>query len=132
MANSVQILAKLARNAQMLGLSVVSQSQSAVVISNGSNNLSISYVLASIQSPMGGVDPTVSPYLGIGIANPGKLKLTSAINTNGNMSDVIDGQVAAQVLQMMSGMDNNIILSNSDGSYSVELRGDADLIGMGQ
>lgn len=132
MANPVQILAKLARNAQQVGLTVNSQSASAVVIENGSNDLTISYVAASIQAPMGGVDPSVSPYLGVGIANPGKLKLKSSSTAADSIADVIDSVVAAKVLCLMAGMANNIILENSDATFSAEIRGDADLIGMGQ
>jgi hypothetical protein len=132
MANSTQILAKLARNAEQVGLTVNSQSQTAVVIENGANDLTISYVSASIASPQGGVDPSVSPFLGIGIANPGKLKLKSAIATSGNMTDILDTAVAAKVLALMAAMANNIILENSSASFSAEIRGHSDLIGMGQ
>jgi|ERR1051325_7348672 hypothetical protein len=132
MGNSVQILAKLARDAAQVGLTVNSQSQSAVVIENGSNDLTISYVAASIQAPMGGVDPSVSPYLGIGVGNPGKLKLKSSSTANDNITDVLDSVVAAKVLALMAGFANNILLENSDATFSAEIRGHADLIGMGQ
>jgi len=132
MGNSVQILAKLARNAAQIGLTVNSQSQSAVVIENGSNDLTISYVNASIASPQGGIDPNVSPYLGIGIGNPGKLKLKSAINTAGDITDVLDSIIAAKVLALMAAMANNILLENSDAGFAGEIRGHEDLIGMGQ
>lgn len=131
MANSVSILNKIARDAQVRGLTVASQSGSSVVISNGSNNLTVSYVAASISSPQGGVDPTVSPFLGIGIANPGQIQMQSAISTAGTIADVIDGAVAAQVLCMLAGLANDITLKNS-GSYSLTIRGQADLLGMGQ
>ena len=131
MANVTAIMNKLARNAQVLGLTVNSQTASSVVIENGSNDLTISYQLASIQSPQGGVDPTVSPYLGIGIANPGQLVLTGA-GTAGTVGGVIDSAVAAQVLQMMSGMANDIIIADSTHPSICRLRGDADLLGMGQ
>lgn len=132
MANSKQILAKIARDAAQLGLTVNSQSQSAVVIENGSNDLTVSYVDASIQAPMGGVDPSVSPYLGIGVGNPGKIKIKSAINTGGDISDVTDSLVAAKLLALCAGFANNLLLENSDASFSGEIRGHADLIGMGQ
>lgn len=132
MANSKQILAKIARDAAQLGLTVNSQSQSAVVIENGSNDLTVSYVSASIQAPMGGVDPSVSPYLGVGVANPGKIKVKSAVNTAGTIADVTDSLVAAKVLALCAGFANNILLENSDASFSGEIRGHADLIGMGQ
>ncbi len=132
MGNSVQILAKLARNAAQVGLTVNSQSASAVVIENGSNDLTISYVAASIQAPMGGVDPQVSPFLGIGIGNPGKLLLKSSISTADTIADVIDSVVAAKVLALMAAFANNILLENSDAAFSAEIRGHEDLIGMGQ
>jgi hypothetical protein len=131
MGNSVQILAKLARNAAQLGLTVNSQSQSAVVIENGSNDLTISYQAASIQAPMGGVDPSVSPYLGIGTANPGKIVITSP-GTAGTVGGVIDSAVAAQVLQLASGMANNIILADSTHPSIAELQGSSDWQNLGQ
>lgn len=132
MANINSIMAKVARNAQQLGLTVSAQTATTVTIANGSNALTVGYVLASIQSPQGGVDPTVSPFLGIGIANPGQISLTSAISTNSNITDVIDGAVAAQVLAMLAGFANDIDLSNANASFTSRIRGTVDLINMGQ
>jgi len=132
MANSKQILAKIARDAAMLGLTVNSQTASAVVIENGSNDLTVSYLAASIQAPMGGVDPAVSPYLGIGIANPGKIQIKSASTATDTIADVIDSLVAAKVLALCAGFANDIHLENSDATFSGDIRGHADLIGMGQ
>ena len=149
MANITSIINKVARNAQVLGITVVSQGYDAfgnamVTLQADSGTLTVSYVLAEIQYPMGGVNPMVSPYLGIGIANPGQLLLQSSSATNGNMSDIINGQISAQILQMCSGFDNDLYLANSaftpsgggpngpgTGGYSVRLRGDSDLLGMG-
>ena len=131
MGNSVQILAKAARNAKALGLTVNSQSNSAVVIENGSNDLTISYQNASIQSPMGGVDGNISPFLGIGIADPGKIVLTGA-NSAGTVGGVIDSAVAAQVLQMLSGFANNIIIADSGHASIAELQGSPDVQNLGQ
>lgn len=133
MANVNSIMAKVARNAQELGLTVVSQTANSVVIDNGSNDLTVGYVLASILPPMGGVDPTVSPYLGIGIANPGQISLTSSIHGGSpSMCDIIDSAVAAQVLAMLAGFANDLLLSNDNGSFTARLRGDVDLLNMGQ
>jgi hypothetical protein len=126
------ILNKVARNAALLGLTVVSNDGATVVVSNGSNNLSVSVVAASISSPMGGVDGTVSPFLGIGIANPGKLKLKSAISTAGTIADVLDGATAAKMLHMLGGFANNVVLENANAGFSLELRGTVDSIGLGQ
>lgn len=133
MANSKQILAKLARNAKQVGLTVNSESQTAVVIENGSNDLTISYVDASFSpAVVGGVDSSVSPYLGIGVGNPGKIKIKSAINTAGDMTDILDSEVAAKVLALCAAMANDIRLENSDASASADIRGHSDLIGLGQ
>jgi hypothetical protein len=122
--SSAAILHKMARNAKMLGLTVNSESATAVVIKNGSNDLTISYVDASFSpSVVGGVDDSVSPFLGIGAANPGKMKIKSSSTANDNMTDIIDSAVAAQVLAMVE---------NSDASFSATLRGHSDLLGMGQ
>lgn len=130
--SSPAILHKMARNAKMLGLTVNSESSTAVVIENGSNDLTISYQDASFSpSVVGGVDDSVSPFLGIGAANPGKLVITSP-GTAGTVGGVIDSAVAAQVLQMLSALANNIILADSTHPAIAELRGNTDLIGMGQ
>ena len=133
MANSKQILQKMARNAKMLGLTVNSESQTAVVINNGSNDLTIGYVDASFSpSVIGGVDSSVSPYLGIGVGNPGKVRIKSAISTNDDMTDILDSAVAAQVLAMCAALANDIVLENSDASFSATLRGHSDIIGLGE
>lgn len=128
-----QILDKIARDAEFLGLTVSRSLQAnganAVVVDNASNDLTISYKLtaadgsAIIAAPMGGVDSSSSPYLGIGLSAPGALTITSSITTNDNMSDIIDSAIAAQVLQLVSGYANNIVLSNSDAAFTATLRG---------
>ena len=132
---------KIARDAQIMGLTVVSQGYNAsganignpnVVISNGSNNLTISYAAAVFNpSVVGGIDATVSPFLGIGTANPGQLTLQSASGTT--VPTLIDGATAAQVLANLAGRANDIIMYSSDGSTQIAyLRGSSDLLGQGQ
>jgi hypothetical protein len=160
MANITSISNKIARNAQILGLTVSAQGYDSfgnayVTITADTGTLSVYYLTAEIQSPMGGVNPMVSPYLGIGVANPGQLMLVSSVSTAGSMADIINGPISAQVLQMCSGFANDLVLadsqvlagrSTSDSSiqglppsvggagaaYWVRLRGDSDLLGMGQ
>ncbi len=133
MAQSKAILFKLARNAQVLGMTVVSQSETAVVIDNGSNDLTISYVDAVFTpSVLGGVDPQTSPFLGIGVGNPGQVKIKSAINTAGTAADVLDSLTAAKVLAMCAALANDLIIENSDASFSGQIRGHSDRIGLGQ
>lgn len=123
MANSKQILQKLARNAKMLGLTVNSESQSAVVIENGANDITISYVDASFSpSIVGGVDSSVSPFLGIGVSAPGKIAITCA--------DATLSATGMKVLAMCASMANDIKVSLN--SVDTEIRGHSDLLGMGQ
>jgi hypothetical protein len=131
-SNIPAIMNKIARQAQVRGLTVNSNTGTAVNIENGSNDLTITYVTPSILAPMGGVDNTVSPFLGIGTVNPGSLKMKSSISTNSNITDVIDGVVAATVQKILDGFSNDLILENANASFSVTIRGDADLLGMGQ
>jgi hypothetical protein len=140
MANITSIMNKVARNAQVLGLVVASQTPNTVVIQDGAATLTVGYALAAIQSPMGGVDPAISPFLGIGIANPGQLTLTSS-NSGGAVADVIDSAVAAQVLCMLAWFANDIILADATTPISLtngyaqgiaRIRGDSDNLGMGQ
>lgn len=131
MANSAAILHKLARNAKMLGLTVNSESQSAVVIENGSNDLTISYVDASFSpSVVGGVDSAVSPFLGIGVGNPGKLKIKGSAGATFALT--IDTIVAAKVLAMCASMANDIMIAGSGDQDLGTIRGHSDIIGLGQ
>lgn len=132
MANSVQILAKIARSAKLAGLTVNSSSSTAVVIENGSNDITVSYTDASISSPMGGVDDSASPFLGIGIANPGSIKLKSAISTADTVADMFDSSVAPQLLHICSAFANDLKLENSDASWELEISGDSERGSMGE
>jgi hypothetical protein len=131
MANSAAILQKLARNAKQLGMTVNSQSQTAVVIENGSNDLTISYANASFSpAVVGGVDSSVSPYLGIGVGNPGKIVIKGAAGATFALT--IDSIVAAKVLAMCAAMANDIQILGSGDQDLGTIRGHSDLIGMGQ
>lgn len=127
-----QILAKIARNCENRGLTVNSNTGAALVIENGSNDLTVSYVAASIDAPMGGVSPASSPYLGVGVVAPGTLKLKSSSTAGDAITDVLDSTVAAKVLVVLVGIGNDILLENSDATFSATIRGNADLVGMGQ
>lgn len=123
MANDVQILDKIQRNCEQLGLSVSRTDADTLV---AESDMTITYSEAVIEKPMGGIDDQTSPFLGIGVANPGKI----AIDLGG--AD-LDTRAKIQVLHVCSGMANNIVLSNaSTGAVEGEIQGHADLLGMGQ
>ena len=111
MANRVQILDKIERNCKQLGIVTVRSSASSLTAAG----IVITYVDAVIASPMGGVDGSVSPFLGIGIAAPGK------INLNANPTSLEQ----FQVLRVCSGHANTIVIPAG------ELQGSADMLGMG-
>ncbi len=127
-----QIMAKIERNARLLGLTIVSSSGTSVVIDNGSNDFTISYVQPTITAPMGGVDPANSPYLGVGVVAPGQIKMKSSSTAADTIADVMDSLVAAKVLHMLGHMANDIVLENSDATYTATLRGSVDGLGLGQ
>jgi hypothetical protein len=126
-----QVLNKIARNLDMLGLTVT-RSGDDVVVANASNALTVSYVDASIMAPMGGIDGSASPFLGIGIANPGKIRIKSSSTAADAITDVLDSVIAAKVFHAVSALANNIILENSDATFSTEIRGNVDNVGLGQ
>jgi hypothetical protein len=160
MANITSISQKIARNAQILGYTVSAQGFDAfgnayVTITADTGTLSVYYLTAAIQLPMGGVSNTVSPYLGIGVANPGQLLIASSVSTAGSMADIINGPISANIFAMVAGMANDIVLadaatlsgrSGTDSSinglpastggagnpYWVRVRGTTDWLGMGQ
>jgi hypothetical protein len=160
MANIISISNKIARNAQILGYTVSAQGEDSfgnayVTITADSGSLSVYYLTAAIQLPMGGVSNTVSPYLGIGVANPGQLMLVSSSSAAGSMADIINGPISANIFGMCAGFANDLILANSDvlsgrsasdpsvnglpasvggagEPYWVRVRGSTDLLGMGQ
>lgn len=113
MANDIQILDKIQRNCEQAGLSVSRTSATSLT----AEGMVITYTNAVIQSPMGGIDDSISPFLGIGVANPGKLAL-----------DTIPATLARfRVLRIMCGHANSIVVAGLG-----ELEGQVDLLGMGQ
>lgn len=112
MANKVQILDKIERNCRQLDIAVTRDSAEQLTAAG----MVITYTDAVIETPQGGIDDTTSPFLGIGIANPGKI----AIDTDPSAIDEY------RVLRVVAGMANTIVLPAG------ELEGSADLLGMGQ
>jgi hypothetical protein len=112
MAMGVQILDKIQRNCQQRGLSVSRTSADELE----AEGIVITYEDAVIDSPMGGIDGSASPFLGIGVANPGKIVL-----------DTDPASIAEfQVLRIVCGHANTVVIPAG------ELPGHVDLNGMGQ
>lgn len=121
MANAVSILDKIERNCKQLGLSTTRSSASSLI----AEGMTITYSAAVIQAPMGGIDGSVTPFLGLGVAAPGKI----AMDLGG--AD-LSTRAKVQVLHVVSGHANSIVLSNAATSaVNGEIQGHADLLGMG-
>jgi hypothetical protein len=118
--NKVQILNKIKRNLDQRGISAVRGVDDVVAA-----GATITCVDAEIQSPMGGSNGSVSPFLGMGIANPGKIQVEVVDVTAMDLS----GDIIA-VLREVFGFANDVVLT--DGVVSVDVRAMADLVGMGQ
>jgi len=125
--NKVQILNKIARDLGQLQITAV-QGAGFVTV----DNLVISTVDAQIQTPMGGIDGSVSPFLGMGIASPGQLKLKGAAGQN-TLAAIFTSALRMQVLALMAGFANDIVIEAGDTTAQLAyIRGHADLLGMGQ
>lgn len=123
MANDVQTLDKIQRNCEQLALPV-SRTNSLELVAAG---LTIVYEKADIQAPMGGIDQTVNPFLGIGVANPGIIVIEKA-----DLSMTAD---ELRMIRVVSGHANDISIRTAKANAATELarlEGHVDLLGMGQ
>lgn len=132
MAQKKQVLDKIARNLEIQGESVSRGTGSEVVIENGSADITISMRDAEISpSMLGGVDGSVSPFLGIGQGNPGKITMRVAGATL--LADVLDTPKAIKALAMCAALANDIVIQDATGASDLMVvRGHSDMIGVGQ
>jgi len=156
--NAVMIINKLARNLEILGYTIGTQayitqtnqpnspSQPYLVVTNAgaAGNVWVTYIPSAFNpSVIGGVDPTVSPFLGIGSATPGQLCIQSVNGTT--IATLLADATAAQVMASCASFANDIILA-TNGTLGnpvagpqtagtdqlARIRGSSDLLNMGQ
>ena len=137
MANSVQILDKIARAAELEGLTVNSHTADQVIVDDGGDDILIKYQAASIQEPMGGVSDASSPYLGIGVANPGYIVFSKNAAGNDAIADVFDTAVAVKMFSICCGFANDVSVQDGNEGIGtsaelVRVKGMNDLVGLGQ
>lgn len=134
MANKEAMLDKIARNLKQRGLSaaaVVRTASGVSVTKTGGDVITVSYVDKAVQSPMGGVSPSASPYLGIGVAAPGSLKIKGEAAA-ATVAAIFDTTEALQVLAECSGYANDVIVeSGASTTELARLRGTDGNLGMG-
>jgi hypothetical protein len=121
MANEKFILAKVQRNLEQMGVTVVVNATSIAV-----DDVVLTLEDPAIQAPMGGVDGSVSPFIGIGVANPNVMVLTCA----NDVPPLTDGEV--KLLAVCARFANSIKINDSSNALLMFVPGHADLIGMGQ
>lgn len=128
MSNPVQTLSKISRNLSALG---VANTLNSTTVTVTSSSLVISYVAASLQAPMGGVDGTASPYLGIGIANPGVIQVKGAAGQN-SIGAIVATADNANALAVCARFANDVSIQAGDTTTElVRLAGHPDLKMMG-
>jgi len=134
MANSVEILDKIERNMKFRGLtSAIERVGTTVELTKtGGDVLVVSYVTKNLDGPMGGVDGSVSPFLGVGIAAPGSLKIKGAAGEN-TIAAIFDTTEALELLHEMSGFANDLIVEEGDTTDAlIRMRGHESALGLGQ
>jgi hypothetical protein len=133
MANRSAILDKIVRNMAQRGYgsAVVRSGDSVLVTKTGGDVLTVTYVDKSVQSPMGGVSAAASPFLGIGIAAPGALKVKGAAAET-TIAAIVDTVEALQLLNELAGYANDIIVERGDNTTELaRLRGHESVLGLG-
>lgn len=137
MANSVQILNKIARAAEIAGLTVNSQTATQVIVDDGGDDILIKYQDADISAPMGGVDSDTTPFLGIGTANPGYIVFSRNAAGNDTVDTVFDNVTAVKMFAICCGFANDVaVMDGNEGvgtaAQLVRVKGNIDVIGLGQ
>ena len=132
MANKVEILDKIERNMTQRGLSAVRVGETVEVTKSDASVLVVSYVGKDIQSPMGGVDDSQSPFLGIGIAAPGQIKIKGAAGDT-TIALIFSDSVSLELMHEVSGFANDVQIEDGDTTAELaRIRGQADVLGLGQ
>lgn len=131
MANKEQILDKIARNMKQRGHTAERVAETVEVTKTGGDILTVSYVDAAVQSPMGGVDDSASPYLGIGIAKPGLIKIKGEAGET-SIGAILDTLEAAALMHEVAGYSNDVVLESGDDTTELaRIHGHEHLVGLG-
>lgn len=132
MANRSPILDKIVRNLLQRGYpNVVRSDDSVLVTKTGGDVLTVTYVDKNIQSPMGGVSAAASPFLGIGVAAPGSLKIKGELAAT-TIAAIFDTVEALVLLNELAGFANDIIVESGGSTAELaRIRGHESVLGLG-
>lgn len=135
MANSVQILDKIERNMKQRGqaANLTRVDAGTITIGGGAADLTITYDAKETHdgptgaNPMQGVDDSSSPYLGIGVAGAGSIRLES--NTLA-LAAVLDTAEKLTAFAEACGFANDVVIESSAGDERIA--GLSDVVGLGE
>lgn len=132
MANRDSILDKIVRNLHQRGLATVVRNGDVVSVTKaGGDVLTVTYVDKQVQSPMGGVSAAASPFLGIGIAAPGSLKIKGELAAT-TIAAIFDTVEALVLLNELAGFANDIIVESGGSTAELaRIRGHESVLGLG-
>jgi len=127
--NKVQILKKIKRNLDMLSIAATADATSVTVTATG---MVISCVDADIAKPLGGIDGSVSPFLGIGVANPGCIKVKGGSGEN-TIAAIMTTDTDMIVLRQVMQFANDVIIEAGDTTAELaRVPSDVDVRSLGQ
>lgn len=125
--NTKFIIAKIKRNLDMLSIAATTDLNTVTV-----DGAVISCVDASIAAPMGGIDGSVSPFLGMGVANPGQIKVKGAAGEN-TIAAIMTSELRLKVLSLVMGFGNDVVVEAGDTATELaRIPGAVDVMGVGQ
>lgn len=124
---------KLARNFDMMGISYTTDVNTYVKV----GALTITYTSANVQMPMGGVDGSASPFLGVGIQAPGFLSVYDATVGHDTIAEVFTTETDLKVLAQVILLGNSILISGRNGTDTADvalarIQSNIDVLGAGQ
>ena len=140
MANDVQILDKIKRNLEQLSITIAADDVSAATGNRyiQAGNITVHYEAADILAPMGGIDGSVNPFLGIGVANPGIIVVAGLLDADSTIASIMVDATDLRIMRVISGVANDISVREGktdldvDGAELARLEGHVDMLGMGQ
>ena len=134
MSNRTQILDKIERNMKQRGYAadVTRTDANTLIVAGATITYASKQGFPATNNPMLGVDSSVSPYLGIGIAGAGSLKLKGAGGEN-TIADILTTAARVTAYAEMTGFANDTVIEAGDTvTELVRVGGQSDVLGLGE
>lgn len=128
MANKEAIMDKIVRNMKQRGFSGTTRTATGLL----SDGLIVSYVEKDGSTPQIGVSDAASPFLGIGVAAPGSIKIKGAAGET-TLALIMASVENVSLLAEISGMANDIVIEDGDTTTELaRIAGQSDVLGLGE